>query len=324
MHVGHAARGSWFEVYFTDPSDPASAQSTGGPDEYLVRAIDAARLSVHAALYSLTLNNVREALIHAHRRGIDVRLVMESDNLDSDDPQRIKAAGIPILGDRRQGAMHDKFMVIDRTDVWTGSMNYTVSGAYRDNNNLIRIISAELAEDFESEFDEMFRDDRFGPDVGQTTPDPKVQVSGALLEVYFSPDDRVEAQLVRLLDTARSSIRFLAYSFTSDELGAAVTRAAAAGIIVAGVMDEDQSKSNVGTELPAFRLAGLDVRLDGNPGQMHHKLFIVDEEVVAVGSYNFSRSANETNDENVIIIHNPALAQQYLDEFERVYELAVP
>jgi phosphatidylserine/phosphatidylglycerophosphate/cardiolipin synthase-like enzyme len=89
-------------------------------------------------------------------------------------------------------------------------------------------------------------------------------------------------------------------------------------------MDGDQGSSNIGTELPAFLSAGLDVRLDGNPGQMHEKVLIIDREVVAVGSYNFSRNANETNDENIVIIHNDMIAAEFVREFERLYALAEP
>ena len=60
------------------------------------------------------------------------------------------------------------------------------------------------------------------------------------------------------------------------------------------------------------------MRLDGNPLNMHHKVIIIDESVVIFGSYNFSRSAEERNDENTLIIHNPELAAQFLAEFERV------
>jgi phosphatidylserine/phosphatidylglycerophosphate/cardiolipin synthase-like enzyme len=134
----------------------------------------------------------------------------------------------------------------------------------------------------------------------------------------------VEAALVNLLDTAQDSILFLAYSFTSNPLGEAIQRADKAGVVVRGVMDEDQASSNIGTELTAFRSAGLDVRLDGNPGQMHEKVMIIDEEVVVVGSYNFSRNANEVNDENVLVIHSRALARQFVDEFNRLYNLAPP
>jgi hypothetical protein len=68
-------------------------------DGPLVEAIDAARLSIDVAAYSLSLNSVRNALIHAHERGATVRVVMESTNMDRSDPQRLIEAGIPVIGD---------------------------------------------------------------------------------------------------------------------------------------------------------------------------------------------------------------------------------
>ena len=311
-------------MYFTDPTNPASDQLSGGIESALVEAIDGARLSVHAAMYSLTLKDVRDALLRAHRRGIDVKVVMESDNLDAGAPQRLKEAGVPLLGDRREGLMHDKFMIIDGTEVWTGSMNFSTSGAYLDNNVLVRVRSTALAEDYEAEFSEMFVDDHFGPETGRPTPNPTITVSDIPMEVYFSPDDHVETALTQLLGSARSRIAFLAYSFTSDGLGSAVVQAEESGVNVSGVMDADQSASNQGTELESFRDAGIDVRLDGNPGQMHEKVLIIDEKIVVLGSYNFSASAEESNDENVLVIHDAALARFCLDEFSRIYALAGP
>jgi phosphatidylserine/phosphatidylglycerophosphate/cardiolipin synthase-like enzyme len=93
---------------------------------------------------------------------------------------------------------------------------------------------------------------------------------------------------------------------------------------VRGVLDEEQGASNLGTELTMFEAGGLDVRLDGNPGQMHEKVFILDGEVVVLGSYNFSRNANETNDENLLIIHNRTIAAEFVREFERIYSLPAP
>ena len=62
--------------------------------------------------------------------------------------------------------------------------------------------------------------------------------------------------------------------------------------------------------------------LDGNEGQMHHKTMIVDGEIVITGSYNFSRSAETRNDENVIIFHNEQIADFYMGEFQRIYQQA--
>jgi len=80
--------------------------------------------------------------------------------------------------------------------------------------------------------------------------------------------------------------------------------------------------SNTGTEFDPFRQAGVDVLIDGNEGQMHHKVFIVDEKIVVLGSYNFSRAAEERNDENILIIYNEKIAEFFVQEFQRVYENA--
>ncbi|MBU2611802.1 MAG: DUF1669 domain-containing protein [Chloroflexi bacterium] len=314
----------WLQVYFTDPANPMAKDYLGGPDETLAAAINSARLSVDLAVYSLNLWSIRDALLAAHHRGVVVRMVMESDNMDSDEAQALIAAGIPILGDRREGLMHDKFVVIDRLEVWTGSLNFTTGGAYKDDNNLIRIRSLEVALNYSTEFDEMFVDDNFGPAAVADTPYPNLTIDGTSIEIYFSPDDGVAARLVALIQAAQESIYFLAFSFTSNDLGAAMIERAAAGVTVAGVMDAGQVNSNRGTEYDPFRQAGLDVRLDGNPGLMHHKLFIIDRNIVITGSYNFSASAEERNDENVVIIFSPDFAAQYLAEFQRVYAQAQP
>jgi len=324
LHVGTGFGNDWFQMYFTDPSNRASRQLSGGPDGPLVASIDAARLSVDAAMYSLTLNSVRNALIRAHRRGLNVRVVMESDNLDDEDPQALMQAGIPLLGDRQEGLMHDKFIVIDGDEVWTGSMNYTDSGAYGDNNSLVRIRSEKVAADYEAEFNQMFVNDLFGPSKHVVAPDPQVTIEATNLEVYFSPEDHVQDALVQLLGEAKTSIYFLAFSFTADPLGEAIRDRAAAGIKVAGVMDSDQVLSNLGTEYDPFRSDGLAVRLDGNPGQMHEKLMIIDGEIVVVGSYNLSRSADTTNDENLIVIHDSQIAAQCTLEFARIFDQASP
>jgi phosphatidylserine/phosphatidylglycerophosphate/cardiolipin synthase-like enzyme len=318
LQAGYGVRGSWFELYFTNPASPISSQGTGGADGPLVEAIDAARLSIDVAAYSISLNSVRYALIRAHDRGATVRVVMESTNMDRSDPQRLIEAGIPVIGDNRDGLMHDKFMVIDKSEVWMGSMNFTDSGTYEDNNNFMRIRSAKIAEDYSKEFNEMFVDNKFGEDVVSETPNPTVTIDGTRLDIYFSPDDGVLSALVPLLESAQESIFFLAYSFTSNQLGDIVREKATAGLTVAGVMDEEQVMSNQGTEFDPFRQADLDVRIDGNAGLMHHKVFIIDQKIVAFGSYNFSQSAEERNDENLIIVYNPVIAQQFVQEFERV------
>ena len=322
LEAGYGVNGGWFELYFTNPQSPLALQKTGGVDVPLAAAIDSARLSVDVAAYSLSLNSIRDALIRAHKRGVRVRMVMESENLDRSDPQKLKDAGIPILGDRREGLMHDKFMVIDNSEVWTGSMNFTDSGAYTDNNNLIRIRSVKMAEDYTKEFEEMFVDDKFGPDVVAETPNPEIEINGTKIDVYFSPDDGVQSSLIDLLNTAQKSIYFMAFSFTADSLGETIRARAQDGVVVAGVMEDEQVNSNVGTEFDPFKQAGLDVLRDANEGQMHHKVIIIDESIVVLGSYNFTNSAETKNDENLIVVYNEKIAAEFMKEFIRVHSQA--
>jgi phosphatidylserine/phosphatidylglycerophosphate/cardiolipin synthase-like enzyme len=322
LTVGYGVRGPWFELYFTDPANPVSSQGTGGVDGPLVDAIDSARLTIDVAAYSLSLNSVRYALIRAHDRGVNVRVVMESTNMDKSDPQKMIEAGIPIIGDNMDGLMHDKFMVIDRAEVWMGSMNFTDSGAYEDNNNLFRIRSKKMAENYTKEFEEMFLDNKFGPNVVAETPHPSLTIDDTDVNTYFSPDDGVLNSLVPLLGSAEKSIYFLAYSFTSNEIGDMVRQKEENGLDVKGVMDAEQVVSNQGTEYDLFKQAGMSVRLDGNEGLMHHKVFVIDGKIVAFGSYNFSKSAEENNDENLLIVYSEPIAQQFIEEFYRVWNQA--
>ena len=325
LPAAYGVKGSWYELYFTNPASPVASQKTGGADGPLVTALDAARLSIDAAMYSFSLDSVRNALIRAHNRGVRVRVVMESDSMGRPDPDALVAAGIPILGDRREGLMHNKFMVIDNSEVWTGSMNFTDSGTYQDNNNILRIHSTKIAEDYTTEFNEMFEDDKFGPADGSPTPNPRVTIDGVPLDIYFSPDDNVANNLLDLIHNANESIFFSAYSFTSDPLGEAIRARAEDGVAVEGVMDSSQINSNIGTEWDPFRQAGLKIRRDGNtPGLLHHKFIIIDEEIVISGSYNFTNSAETRNDENLIVIYDSFLASQYLAEFQRNYAIATP
>ncbi len=313
------ASASPFVLYFTDPFAAGAEQHMGGPDKAVEAAFDGAQKSIDIAIYNFNLENLGQALLNAQERGVRVRMVMESDAMDGDVPQELMDAGIPIIGDRREALMHNKFIVIDGVQLWAGSLNLTKTGTYNDYNQMVRVNSTRLAQDYTTEFEEMFVDDAFGPSSPADTPYPNVTVDGIPVQVYFSPEDGVAQHLVELVNSAQKSVHFLAYSFTADDIAAAMLARARAGVDVRGVFELAQVKSNKGTEFPNLQRAGLDVREDTLPGQMHMKVIIVDGQVVSFGSYNFSASAENSNDENVMIVEDAGLAQQFEQEFERIY-----
>lgn len=312
---------AWYTLYFSDPEGPNAESQRGGPDAALAEAIDQAQSSVDLAIYDLNLWSIRDALISAHQRGVQVHVVAESDNLDRDEFQDLINAGIEVLGDRNQALMHNKFIIIDSYQVWTGSMNLTLNGAYHNNNNLIQINSTRLAENYTTEFEEMFLDDLFGSVSPANTPYPELTLDGTQVKTYFSPDDGVQARIVELIDGAQTSVHFLAFGLTADPIAEALVSAHQRGVQVSGVIETGQV-NNTGSDVDYLLDAGIDLRLDGNPRNMHHKVVIIDGEIVIFGSYNFSGSAEERNDENLLIIHSAELAAEFEAEFQSILEKA--
>jgi len=307
----------WVQVYFTVPED-FTGEYRGGVDEAIVDSLDVARYTVDVACLEINLYSISRALIRAADRGVRVRVVVDSTYLDARALGDLEHAGLPVLGDRREGLMHDKFIVIDTALVWTGSMNLSLSDTYRNNNNMLRIESADLAQAYQREFEEMFVDDIFGAESKRGRPAAPLGFGEVSLEVYFSPDDAPAGRLLQVLARAQKTIRFLAFSVTSDDIAGMLVQQARRGVEVSGVMEESQVRSNANGKYEVLRAAGLDVHLDGNPRNMHHKVIIVDDEWVVTGSYNFSYNAENVNDENLLIIHDADLAQRYLEEFKRV------
>ncbi len=226
---------------------------------------------------------------------------------------------------RHGGLMHDKFCVLDpgttRATVITGSMNPTRNGVRANDNNLVIITGPALAENYRAEWEELTG----GPEEPVRHPRirHRVQNRSIIIENYFCPEDACEDQLRRVLAGAKEEIRFMTFSFTSDELGELLVRQARAGRRVAGVFERRHGPYS---EYERLKDAGLDVILDANPHAMHHKVFIIDagtaDATVVTGSMNPTRNGDERNDENLLIIHDPAVAQAYLHEYERIRALA--
>ncbi len=315
------APGQWWQVYFTEPVNSDSpALFVNGIDRYLVQAINEATATIDLAVFEFNLPSITDALVRASRdRHVRIRVVADDEHGLHDEESTLGQlidVGIPVVSDGRQGLMHNKFIIIDGQQVWTGAWNLTLNGTFRNNNNVIAIRSRELAAIYTREFEEMFTARRFGA-ASPTFSDPNeqfVNINGTPIQAYFSSEDGVADKLAALVDAAQSSIRFMAFSFTSDAIGNAVLRRARAGVDVAGLFEKRGSTTEYSELVPMF-CAQLPVRQDGNPSAFHHKVFVLDGETVIVGSFNFSANADRDNDENLLVIRNRDIAARYLAEF---------
>jgi len=202
-----------------------------------------------------------------------------------------------------RGLMHNKFCILgDR--VWTGSWN--PSQGNTTPNNVVVLQSEVITRAFQAEFEELAKGTFHG---GRSQPG-KVMLNGQLIEVYFCPEDKCKEHVLRVLQGAKESIRFMTFSFTDDDIGKLVASKHAAGLEVQGIFDKRMSKYS--------EYEGL--KIVAQKASVHHKVFIVDEKVTITGSYNPTKNGDERNDENMVIIHSPQVAAAFTEEFERLFD----
>ncbi len=325
---GPGGGNSAVQAFFTTPSlvypDKRDQRKPSPLLQSAIADIDAARSSVDVAVFDLDLPELVDALLKAKERGAGVRVVLDSENLDTPEVAeqvgRLEEDGIKVVGDQREAFMHNKYIVVDGAITWMGSWNMTENDTFRNNNNMIRFVNQQISAFYTTEFDQMF-DGRFGPRKQSSAPYPPLTIGSSRVEVHFSPKDGVAQYVLRRLEEARSSIRFMTFSYTSDPIAEAMLAKQQAGLLVQGVF-ETQNASGTGSEFGKLKRGGIDVLEDGNCYILHHKVIIIDDRIVITGSYNFTASAEESNDENLVVIDDSAVAQQYIAEFQRLYQLA--
>lgn len=324
LGAGRGFIGDWWQVYFNETgSDPSGY--VDGIDVPLVNAIAAVQNTLDIAAFEMNSETIYQAVLAAHQRGVRVRIVTDDkhglDDEKDDALRDLKAAGIAVVDDNRSALMHNKFMIMDGKIIWTGSWNYTVNGTYRNNNNVLAMENATAAAAYQAEFDEMFTRREFGP---RSTDDGIISFTENETEIsiIFAPEADEIPALTAEIQQAEHSIRFMVFTFSLDELAYAVLEAAAnPDIRIQGIFEKRSSTASW-SQLPALHCAGVQVRQDGNRYTLHHKVFIIDDDTVITGSFNFSNNAASSNDENIVIIRNPDIARRYIDEWQRLWDSA--
>ncbi len=349
---------AWLQVYFTSPAPPPKTsflegienaftplittlgftnraaapplETTPGIDAVVIGALAQAKTSIDLASFDFNLPSITTALTLAARRGVQVRAVLDqlngstqlkngADNgqADFDALKALQAANIAVVdGGRSNGLMHDKLFIIDGQTLFIGSWNASYNDTYRNENNLLRITAPEVIANYQAKFNEMFIAGQFGARAEVGALRSALILNGVQVENYFSPPDRVMDKLIHHVVNAKRSIHFMAFTYTDADLAAAMIARSQAGVEVQGVIENRGASQGV---LPTLFCAGLPVRQDGNRYTMHHKVIIIDQQIVITGSYNFTKAAEQINDDNVLIIHDAAIAALYEQEFQKVY-----
>lgn len=149
-------------------------------------------------------------------------------------------------------------------------------------------------------------------------PSPQVRqfASGTSYALCFVPDGpSCENMVVNAIRNTRQSLLIQAYEFTSAPIAKAVIEAHNRGVDVKVIVDKSQVSSKY-SSATFLSNAGIPVVVDAQPAIAHNKVMIFDQQAVFTGSFNFTKSAQERNAENGIIISGDGLlVKDYTDNW---------
>ncbi len=314
----------------------------------VIQRINNAKHSIDVALYSLSGTvgaNIASALVNAKNRGVKVRVIGEYDTRNTAPWSTLTNNGVPYINDAfgsndGAGLHHNKFFIFDYKggapdSIWllTGSWNPTDPGTNDDRQNIVEIQDVALAGAYTREFEEMWgsntdtpnaQNSRFGARKQNNTPHNFI-VGGVKIQSYFSPSDQTTSHIAKTLSKAEKSVNGSIMTLTRRDLADTVIAVKNRGRKARLVLSNN---TDTGTQYFYLESNGIDIRLKNfSPGLLHHKYAIVDGEYsgytpyVITGSHNWSSSAENSNDENTLIIQDAQVANFYLQEFAaRYYE----
>ena|SRR3990167_958189 len=131
-------------------------------------------------------------------------------------------------------------------------------------------------------------------------------------EVCFTPGQDCTGLIVNTIAQAKETIYVQAYSFTSAPIAKALVDAKRRGVNVEVILDKSQTKTNKYSSATFLLNNHIPTWVDYKPSIAHNKIMIFDKTVVMTGSFNFTKSAQRRNAENLIVITDPVLAKKYL------------
>ena len=302
----------------------------------LLELVQGAKHSIDFAVYGMRYQTqLLDAVVAAQKRGVHVRGVVDRDrngkNYYKSTDLWVKRLGnvrddyeaeqkLDRLGKRERfnRIMHNKFFVVDRRWVWTGSANVSDTGTGGYNANVVAVAdSPQLAGIYTEEFEQMWSG-RFHV-LKKSNGVERFAIGGTETEVCFSPQDKAMRNgLQPLLAGAQRridlTIFYLTHKGTAEELIAAHKR----GVSVRVIVDATSARSKY-TKHELLRDEGIPVKVENWGSKMHMKAAAVDGRAVVVGSMNWSFSGAVKNDENTLILHSPGLAVEFESVFDRLW-----
>lgn len=310
----------------------------------LIKEIDKAQCSIDFAVFGFSSQpELMEAILKAQKRGVKVRWVVDmtpwnfnfyggtkyalkqlpdyaSDYLaDKKLLEKYQARGTTTFNGN---LIHDKYFIIDKKVVWTGSTNISssCSGGYNTNNAVV-VYSDKIADLYTQDFNKMFEQKLFHKEKPVLYAKNIVLNDGSVVSVFFSPNPNILSDgVLPVIDNAKNYIYMPVFYLTSEPIFEALLKAQKRGVDVKIIADAHYATTQH-SKIDEIRGLGLKVKAENWGGKMHMKSLIADDEYIIVGSCNFTNTGIKNNDENMMIIKNPVLAKAFKSKFENYWQI---
>ena len=140
----------------------------------------------------------------------------------------------------------------------------------------------------------------------------------AKTEVYFSLSDNPQKEIIKNINQAQAFINIAMYIFTDREIALPLVKAQERGVKVRLYLDQDQVDYQY-SQSRFLVQKGIKTRISSNNYIMHHKFTIIDNRLLLTGSYNWTFSANNRNDENLMVIDEPKTIEIFQNQFVNLW-----
>lgn len=286
---------------------------------YLIDSINNSTGTLDIAIYSFTNHSISDAIIKAHERGVKVRVIIEYSKVMSSkiDPavQKLIDKKIPIRylrGSGMYGVMHNKFLIIDKKQLITGSYNFTSFAENNNYENMVFVYDEQNITSYLNYFETMWKKAR---DVYSNYKASYNDFSTSLFTMISS----IRNTLIKLIDGSQKTIDIAVYSISDEDIYKSLVRAKQRGVKIRIITDRLQATQS--TTIKKLYSDGFDIKISNgyNNGVMHNKYAIFDEKIVVTGSFNWSNNAENYNWENLIIL-DKSYVPFFLNNFETIYK----
>ena len=150
---------------------------------------------------------------------------------------------------------------------------------------------------------------------------PQVSSTAGDIRYYFPrAGQKAQPVLIGIIGAAQQTLDVAIYSFTDQEIASALIKAKNRGVAVRVITDKTQSESSSQkTVLKMLTRAGIPVKVDTHSGIMHLKMTVADGKTATTGSFNYTKAAENSNDEVFVVIRSDKVAKDFGDEFDRMW-----